>query len=276
MVIGCGNTTGGDFSRWAANGTAKSGAASPAGSPTSPARPWSCAAPKATCSSTKTPTVWRPACRTAAGSRSRRPDTRCRATTQRIWWPPYECFSPRRSLLRAHQFADAVVLGVADIDRTIGADDRTVRAAETGCDRRTAVTLGAFPPAGDRLNDAARDIDAADRVVLGIDDQDVAAGVESEFLGRVEDGILRRAAVAAEPGRAVAGQGRDHARRPVDPTNAVVMPVGDINIARLVHRDAVGLVEASLRRRAAIAGVAGFTRASAGGDIPAARVDPPD
>src|SRR5438876_1968776 len=255
MVIGCGNTTGGAFNRWAANGTAKSGAASPAGSPTSPARPWSCAAPKATCSSTKTPTVWRPACRTAAGSRSRRPDTRCRATTQRIWWPPYECFSPRRSLLRAHQFADAVVLGVADIDRTIGADDRTARAAETGCDRRTAVTLGAFPPAGDRLNVAARDIDAADRVVLGIDDQDVAAGVESEFLGRVEDGILRRAAVAAVAARPGAGDCIDDPGAGIDGAQRAALPLEDIDSAIGRDLDRAGAEHAGAARRAAIAAV---------------------
>ena len=90
-----------------------------------------------------------------------------------------------------------MVLGVADIDCTIRPDDGAVRAAQAGCVRRPAVALGALAPAGDRLDDAACGIDAADRVVLGIDDQDVAAGVEGEFLRRVEHCIPRRPAVAA-------------------------------------------------------------------------------
>src|SRR5437870_4708585 len=133
MVIGCGNTTGGAFNRWAANGTAKSGAASPAGSPTSPARPWSCAAPS------------------------------------------------------------------------------------------------------ERLSDPARGIDAANRVVLGTDHQDVAAGVESEFLGRVEDGILRRAAVAAVAARPGAGDCIDDPGAGIDGAQRAALPLE--NIDRAVGRD---------------------------------------
>src|SRR5882672_3019645 len=54
------------------------------------------------------------------------------------------------------------------------------------------------------------------------------------------------------------------------------MPVGDIDVARRVDRDAVGLVEAGLRRRAAVAGIAGLARAGASGDVSGARLDPPD
>src|ERR1700730_7096865 len=62
----------------------------------------------------------------------------------------------------ADELADAVVLGVADVDRRRGADRGAVRAAEAGCSARAAFTFGPFTPAGDRLDDAARDIDAAD------------------------------------------------------------------------------------------------------------------
>src|SRR3984893_18768605 len=54
------------------------------------------------------------------------------------------------------------------------------------------------------------------------------------------------------------------------------MPVGDIDVARLVDGDAGALVEASLRRQAAVAGVPSLARAGTGGDISGARVDPPD
>src|ERR1700730_16707860 len=126
-----------------------------------------------------------------------------------------EATGPGDSIL-ADELADAVVLGVADVDRAIGSDDGAVRTAETGSGGRTAVTLGAFTPAGDRLDDAARGIDAADRVVLGVDDQDVAAGVEGEFLGRVEDCIPRRAAVAAVAAGTGAGDGIDHPGAGID------------------------------------------------------------
>ena len=43
-----------------------------------------------------------------------------------------------------------------------------------------AIAFGAFASASDRLDDAARGIDAADRVVFGIDDQNVAAGIEGD------------------------------------------------------------------------------------------------
>ena len=57
------------------------------GSPRSPARPWWCAAPRATSSTRRMASVWRSVCRTAASSRSPRPATPCRATIPRIWLP---------------------------------------------------------------------------------------------------------------------------------------------------------------------------------------------
>jgi len=83
-----------------------------------------------------------------------------------------------------------VVFGVADIDRPVGSDDSAVRAAKTRRVRRTAVACPALPAAGDGLDDSIGDVNAPDRVVLGVDDQDVAAGVESEFLRRIENRFL--------------------------------------------------------------------------------------
>ena len=57
----------GGFSRWAASSTPPSGATSPTGSPRSPARPWSCAAARAMCSTTRTPSASRRARPTGAG-----------------------------------------------------------------------------------------------------------------------------------------------------------------------------------------------------------------
>ena len=73
--------------------TPPSAQGSPTGSPRSPARPWWCAAPKATSSTRRTPSAWRSVCPTAAASRSPRPATPCRATTQKIWSPHCAIFS---------------------------------------------------------------------------------------------------------------------------------------------------------------------------------------
>ena len=83
-----------------------------------------------------------------------------------------------------------MVFGVADIDRPVRSDDGAMRAAKTRCLRRAAVALAALPAAGDGLDNSVAGIDTADRVVLGIDDQDIAAVVESEFLRRIENRFL--------------------------------------------------------------------------------------
>jgi hypothetical protein len=284
-----------------------------------------------------------------------------------------------------------VVLGVADIEGAVGADGDAVRAAKPGLARRAAIAVVPLAAPGDGLDRAALDVEPADGVVLGIDDQDVAIGVDGQLLGRVEDRRQRRAAVAAvasgagpghrrddagpgidraqaaalafedkdravggdldragaehggrtggpavagirrlagagkgrdrargeiddahpvvgdigdeqkplrrikrqpvgldqtrarrrsaiagEPSAAVAGDGGNDARGAVDPAHAVIVAVGDIDVAAPVDRDAVGFVEAGFDCRAAVARIAGFAAAGDRRDDAARRVDPPD
>ena len=68
----------------------------PTGSQGSPARPWWCAAPRATSSTRRTASAWRSVCPTAASSRSPGPGTPSRATTQKIWLPRCTIFSAER------------------------------------------------------------------------------------------------------------------------------------------------------------------------------------
>src|ERR1700741_331896 len=208
MAAGAGSTTEAGFSGSITTRTSPSGAGSPITSPTSPAPPWSCAAPRATYSTRRMPSVWLRIFPTAGKSRSRRPDTLSRATTQRTWWPHCASFSDNTPPL-PDQPADPVVFGVADIDRPVGSDHGAVRAGKTGRQRRAALAFAALPAAGDGFDSSVRGIDAADRMVLGIDDQDIAAGVESELLRRVENRVPRRAAVAAVTARTGAGPGGD-------------------------------------------------------------------
>ena len=98
-----------------------------------------------------------------------------------------------------------MVLGVADIDRPVGPDDGAVRTAEPRSGSWTLVASRSFAAAGDGFDNPVGSIDAPDCMVLGVDDQDVAAGVESEFLRRIENRVPRRAAVAAATAGAGAG-----------------------------------------------------------------------
>src|SRR6266404_3478258 len=174
------------------------------------------------------------------------------------------------------ELADAVVLGIADVDRPIRSDDGAVRAAETGRGRRTAVTLGALAPAGDRLDDAARGIDAADRMVLGIDDQDVAAGVEGEFLGCVEHRIARRTIVAAVAARTGAGDGIDDPGAGIDRAQRAGLPLEDIDCAVGCHLDGTGAEHAGTARRAAVAAVLRLAGAGEGRDRAGDEIDHAD
>src|SRR5205085_2533059 len=75
--------------------------------------------------------------------------------------------------------ADAVVECVADVKRAIGCDRDAVRAVELRRPRRAAVTAAAnLAVAGDRGDDASRGVHAADRLVLSIDDVEVAGRVD--------------------------------------------------------------------------------------------------
>ena len=146
-------------------------------------------------------------------------------------------------------------MALEDVDRAVGRHLDGASAEHAGTARRTAVAAVLRLAGAGEGRDRARDeIDDANAVVGDIgDEQPPLRRIEAPARSAPPSPLAPRDAVAAEPRRAAAGQGRDHARGAVDPADAVVMPVGDIDVARLVDRDAVGLVEASLRRRAAVA-----------------------
>src|SRR6185312_8610272 len=104
-----------------------------------------------------------------------------------------------------------MVLGVADIDRAVGTDRDAVRPRQSGLRGGSAVALPAMPAvARDGGYDAGARVDAADDVVLGLDDEQIAGGIDGEFLGRVEGRGERVAAVAFVAARADAGHRADH------------------------------------------------------------------
>src|SRR6266446_9270368 len=55
-----------------------------------------------------------------------------------------------RPLAGTRHLPDAVVVGVADVDRPVGTDHRAVRPVEPGLQRRAAIAASTLTPTGDR------------------------------------------------------------------------------------------------------------------------------
>ena len=83
-------------------------------------------------------------------------------------------------------------------------------------------------------------VDLADAVVAGVGDEQVSGGVHRDAIGPVQFGGGGLSAVAAIAQGSVAGDGGNDARGGVDLADAVVVGVGDEQVAAGVHRDAAG------------------------------------
>ena len=72
----------------------------------------------------------------------------------------------------ADELADSVIVGIADIDRSVGGNCGAVRPVERGGARGAAIPLASLVAIAGEGDDRSRaDVDLADRVVLRIDDQ---------------------------------------------------------------------------------------------------------
>src|SRR5208282_4767428 len=106
----------------------------------------------------------------------------------------------------------------------------------------------------------------ADDMVKGVGDVEVAAGVHRHAIGVVEFGGGGGAVVAAVARGAVARDGGDHPCAGVHLADAVVLGVGDEDVAAGVHRHAIGVVEFGGGGGAVVAAVACGAVAGDGGD----------
>ena len=156
--------------------------------------------------------------------------------------------------------ADQVVVGVGDEDRPVGLHEHPLGAVQIGAAGRATVAaeaLGLGRP-GHGLDD--------ERVGLQVDRPDHVVRRVAEVQDVVDDHHLLRVLDAGAGGRDVVagrrrleagpGEGGDRPGR-VDPPEAVVLAVGDVDVALRVDGDAVGLVEAGLDGRAAVTAVLG-------------------
>src|SRR6516162_1483230 len=232
-------------------------------------------------------------------------------------------------------FADAVVVGVADIDRPVDCYCRPMRPVERRSAGRAAIPVAALAAASHNRRDGSRvDVDPADHMVFGIHDQKIALAVDNQLLWCIEDGGASRSVVAAVPsfagtgdgrydaafrvdgpqcaalplenvdgpvggnfdgagaedpggtgrpevtrvlGLASAGEGPDHARGEIDDAQAMVRDIGDEQpVLRRVERQAIRLDHAGARRRSAVAAKSGRAVAGEGSDHAGGAIDPAD
>src|SRR5205807_3323954 len=131
----------------------------------------------------------------------------------------------------ADELADTVVVGVADIDRAIRTDRCAMRPVESGSCRRAAIAARTLAAAGNRRDDAGITVDQPDCVVLGVDDQDVAVGIERHLLWRIEHGGERWPTIAGIAAPGGAGDRIDDAGRGIDGAQRAALTLEDIDRA---------------------------------------------
>ena len=143
----------------------------------------------------------------------------------------------------------AVVPDVADQQAPVGGEHDAVRGAKPGLRRRSAVTgESRLAGAGYRGDDPGPHVHLADRVVVALDDIEVAAGVELDLVRHVQHGVRRRPAVAAVAPLAVAGDGRRATRRQAQAPDHLVVEVAEVERAVRADHHPVGVVDLHVRQ----------------------------
>ena len=135
-------------------------------------------------------------------------------------------------------FADARVPAVGDVKVAGGIHGDAVGIGQLGAGGRTVVAAKALRPVsrygGD---DPIRHL--ADAGVTGVGDVQVAGGIHRDAVGIKQLGAGRRTAIAE--GCAASRHGRDHATRNL--ADAVIIRIGDVEVAGGIHGDASGIVQ---------------------------------
>ena len=140
-------------------------------------------------------------------------------------------------------------------------------ASELRLDRRTPVPAAAELPRPRNRGDRPRRIHLADAVVDWIGDVDVARPVHRHGRGETETGLGRWPPVPAAGGYSGPRNRRDRPRR-IHFADAVVSGIGDVEVARPVHRHLPGGTEMRLDRRASVPAEAAYSGPRDRGDRP--------
>ena len=151
-----------------------------------------------------------------------------------------------------------MVVVVSDVDVARPVHRYSAGPVQFRLDCRTAVpTEASHASSCDRCNDA-RPVDPAYPVVAPIGDVDVARPIHRYSAGPVQFRLDCRTAVPTEASHASSCD-RCNDARPVDPAYPVVAPIGDVDVARPIHRHSCGPVQIRLDRRTTVRTRTGFT-----------------
>ena len=144
--------------------------------------------------------------------------------------------------------ANPVAAGIGDVEIACPVHRHTTGGGELRLGRRTPVPAETALPGPRDRGDRPGGIHLADALVEGIGDVEVARPVHRHAMGISELRLGRRTPVPAETARAGP---RDRSDRPggIHLADAVVALIGDVEVARPVHRHAIGAVELRLDRR---------------------------
>ena len=170
-----------------------------------------------------------------------------------------------------------MVVGVRDKHVARGVHGDPGRGRELGAGGQIAVAAEARGAgAGDSGDNRGAGRHPADSVVVGVRDEEIAHGVDSDVGRGPQHGVSCRAAVAAEAGDAGAGDrgnARGADRHPADP---VALGVRNEEVTRDIHSDTGRVREMGSGGGAAVVAEAGDAGARDGGDEPGAGRDPAD
>src|SRR5712691_9211437 len=129
---------------------------------------------------------------------------------------------------------------------TLRVDPAAVRTLETRCRGGSAVAVASLVSTGDGGHDAGHGIDAADRMVLRVHDDDVVPMIAPDGFGRAPGGGQGRAAVAAVPPLAGTSE-RGHDAVGIHFPDAVALALADVGVPLAIHADRPGAHDRSVR-----------------------------
>src|SRR5262245_38566282 len=156
-----------------------------------------------------------------------------------------EAISPARRPLPHTDNPHPVVHSVRDIQMPLGVYPAAVGTLQAGFRSKSAVAIASPMSAGDGGHNPCYGIDAADRVVLRVHDDDVVLMVASDGLGRAPGRREGWATVAAVAPLAGTGKG-GHDPAGIHFPNAVALSLTDVGIPLAVHADRPGAHDGSV------------------------------
>jgi hypothetical protein len=165
------------------------------------------------------------------------------------------------------ELADAAVASVSEGEEAGGRESGGAGRVERGGGGGAVVAgeaLGAVTSDGG--DDAGGGIDAADAVVGGVGEVEVAGGVDGEALWEREGGADGRVGVAGEPEGASTGDGGDDAGTGGNAADEMVVGVGEVEVVGGIEGKALRRVDGGLDSGAVVAGDSLCAGTGDGGD----------